>query len=91
MANFRCKACLGLYTSPQRGGVSYFHLCAPMHNPTYDAQFALDVNGDRVPKGPLNPAIPEMMERPDRRDENVMRQPDGQVVPKTPGTGRDTL
>lgn len=91
MANYRCRVCGGSYSNPQRDGGSYFHSCAPVHNPLYDAQFATDVNGDLVPKGPLNPAIPEMLERSGKRDENVEVKPDGKVAPKNDGAGKDTL
>jgi len=91
MPIFRCKACQSVYVNPQRDGTSYFHTCAPIHNPAYEAQFTLDVDGNRIHKGPLNSAIPESLEHPNKRDENVVTQPDGKTVPKTPGTGRDTL
>lgn len=91
MAKYQCKACSGVYTDPARDGSRYFHSCAPVHNPAYDAQFVIDVNGSLIPRGTLNPAIPEMLERADRRDENVEPLPDGKTRPKNDGKGKDPI
>jgi hypothetical protein len=91
MARYQCKSCEGTYESPQRDGASYFHSCAPIHNPEYDAQFTVDANGDLIAQGEVDPDIPEMLEHPDRRDENVVRQSDGKMSPKREGKGRETL
>lgn len=91
MAKYQCKACGAVYLNPQPDRTSYFHACAPVHNAAYDAQFTVDEKGDRIPKGPLDPAIPEMLEKPGKRDENVEVKPDGKVAPKSDGTGKDTL
>lgn len=91
MARYQCKACGGVYTDPARDGSRYFHSCAPVHNPAYEAQFEIDRDGNRVPKGPLDPTIPEATEHPTKRDENVEPKPDGKTAPKSDGTGRDTL
>lgn len=91
MAKYQCKVCGGVYLNPQRDGTSYFHSCAPIHNPVYDAQFTIDDKGDLVPKGIINPAIPDMLERPNKRDENVEVKVDGKTAPKNDGAGKDTL
>lgn len=91
MATYRCKACQAVYVDPQLDGTSYFHSCAPVHNPAYDAQFTIDASGNAVPRRPLDPRIPDMQERPDKRDENVEMKPDGKLAPKVTGKGRDTL
>lgn len=91
MAEFQCKACGGTYRDPLPDGSRYFHACAPTHNAAYDAQFTIDDKGERIPKGPLAPAILEMLERPGKRDENVEVKSDGKTAPKTDGAGRDRL
>lgn len=91
MSKYQCKACSGVYVDPARDGSRYFHSCAPIHNADYDAQFTIDDKGERVPKGPLNPEIPEMVEFPAKRDENVELKPDGKMQPKSDGVGKDTL
>lgn len=91
MAKFQCKACGGAYFNPQRDGSSYFHACAPIHNPDYDAQFTMDGDGNRVPKNGVDPDIPEMLEHPSKRDENVEVKPDGKVEPKNDGEGKETV
>jgi hypothetical protein len=87
MSIYQCLACGAVYQDPQKDGSSYFHACAPLRNPDYDAQFKADPQGNRVPKGPLGPTIAEFIERTDKRDENVERKPDGSMSPKTPGKG----
>lgn len=91
MALYQCKICEGEYVDPQRDGGRYFHSCAPIHNPDYDAQFELDEKGDLLPKGPLDPAIKEMLERPDKRNENVETKPNGKVEPITNGEGKEQI
>lgn len=91
MATYQCKTCQGVYVDPQRDGMRYFHACAPIHNPAYDAQFDIDDEGNRVAKGAIDPNIPEMLERPNKRDENVERKPDGRVGPKADGPGKDVV
>lgn len=91
MATYQCKVCLGVYQSPQRDKTSYYHACAPIHNAAYDGQFTIDPQGVPVPNGPLNPTIPEMLERPAKRDENPVIQPSGKTAPKSDGAGKDTL
>lgn len=91
MAEFQCKTCGGVYRDPQPNGARYFHSCPPTHNPDYDAQFTLDEKGERILKGRPDPAIPEMLERTGKRDENVETKPDGKTAPKSDGAGRDRL
>lgn len=88
---YHCKACGAVYVDPQRDGARYFHGCSPVHNPDFDAQFTVDEKGERAPKGPLDPDIPEMLEHPGKRDENVEVKSDGRPGPKETGAGRDTL
>ena len=90
MAKYQCKTCGAVYLNPQRDGASYFHGCSPVHNPDYDGQFVISEKGDRRPKGPLDPDIPEMLEHPQKRDENVEVKPDGKVAPKAEGAGKET-
>lgn len=89
MAEFQCKACGGIYIDPQPDGTRYFHVCPPVPNPDYDAQFAFNDKGERIPKGLIDPAIPAFLERADKRDENVEVKPDGKTAPKSDGAGRD--
>lgn len=91
MAVYRCKVCSAVYVSPQLDGSSYFHACSPVHNAAYEAQFVIDDKGERVPKGKMDPLIPEMRERADKRNENIEVKPDGKVGPKAEGAGKDTL
>lgn len=91
MSKYRCKVCLGVYESPQRDGSSYFHSCAPVHNVNYDKQFTPDPQNGLVPAGPIDPVVPEMLERPAKRDENPIPQPSGKTAPKSDGAGKDTL
>lgn len=91
MANYQCKVCRGEYTDPQEDGGRYFHVCAKLRNPDYEAQFQMDKDGNRVPKGPLDPKVPRTLSRPDARNENVEMKPDGKVAPKNDGRGKDTL
>lgn len=91
MAIYQCKSCGAVYMNPQRDGASYFHSCAPTHNPAYEAQFTLDEKGERRAQGPLDPTIPQRLERLDKRDENVTQMPDGKTAISSEGKGRDTL
>ena len=91
MAKYQCKVCQGVYTDPQRDGSRYYHACGPIHNPDYDAQFTLSVNGDRVAKGVVDPDIPEMIPRANARNENVTKDADGNMTPIADGPGKDTL
>lgn len=89
MALYTCKACSGTYSDPLPNGARYFHACAPVHNPAYDAQFTIDLAGNRIAVGLIDPTIPEMLEHPQKRDENVERKPNGTVGPKNDGPGRE--
>lgn len=91
MAEYRCTVCEGEYIDPQPDSLRYFHSCAPVHNPAYDAQFIVDALGIRVPVGIVDPAILEMVEKPDKRDENVEVKPDGKVEPKTNSGGKEPI
>jgi hypothetical protein len=76
----RCKACLGTYETRQ-GDARYFHACAPIANPAYQPD-------------PLKPAfnLIETIERPNKRDENIITDPDGSNPrEKTPGPGADEI
>lgn len=91
MATYQCKVCQGVYTDPQDDGSRYFHKCARVRNPIYDAQFTVDGDGNRIPKGKIDPKIPRTLARSGARDENVEMRPDGKAGPKNDGTGKDTL
>lgn len=91
MATYQCKVCLGEYSDPQADGSRYFHACPPLRNPDYEMQFELDKEGNRVPKGPLNPKIPRFIPRPDARNENMEMKPDGKMAAKENGVGRERL
>jgi hypothetical protein len=91
MARYRCRVCGGEYNDTQTDGGQYFHACPPIANPAYLAQFTVDFDGKLVPKGTVDPNIPEQIRRFDRRDENVMKDKTGKLVPKFDGLGREKL
>jgi len=60
----KCNSCGGTYPDKQHAGCDYFHACGPIPNPAYQP----------------NPALPnfdlqQYIERPNKRDENLLPNP----------------
>jgi ssDNA-binding Zn-finger/Zn-ribbon topoisomerase 1 len=74
----KCNACGATYSSVQADGSRYFHACAPIPNPAFNAD---------PKKGPVD--LREIIERPNKRDENISHiDPDTeQAVIKSDGLG----
>ena len=64
----KCNSCGGTYPDTTQGGVRYFHACGPIPNPLYQPD----------PTKP-NFNLQQFIERPNKRDENLIVNPNADV------------
>ena len=81
MPRYRCNSCQGEYSDRLADGMRYFHACVPVKNPDYQPSPGQPKFDQR-----------EMLERADKRDENVVQDDTAvKTTAKAEGAGRTKI